>query len=82
MHTRAGQEVTPGMSRRRSPAPIESPQPTPEIEEAPEPIVEAGVEETDASEAVPQSQAVTYGLTLALIVMLLVCALAIYIAAP
>ena len=68
--------------RRRPQAPIEDPPGTPPEEDSPEAPVEPDVEGSEASVAIPQSHVVAYGLTLALIVMLLVCALAIYIAAP
>ncbi len=68
--------------RQRPQAPVEAPPGTPPDEDSPEPSVEPDVEETEASVAIPQSHVVAYGLTIALIVMLLICALAIYIAAP
>ena len=67
--------------RRRSQEPVEAPRVAPPPEVIPEPEAEPEVGGPDEILA-RQTPFIAYGLTVALIAMLLVCAVAIYIAAP
>ena len=67
--------------RRRAKLPVAPPPVAPPFEDPPQPPQPA-IEEAPDVVSPAQSQAVAYGLTIAVVAMLLVCAVAVYIAAP